>query len=328
MGLGGHVNGGILIFATFLAQLISNLILFFKIWISEGKIFFNHISLRQILNLCYRYRRFPKYAVWSGILVELSLKLPIFMIAYFFSPRELGFFVFVQTIIRAPFNLLGESISKVFFQRAASIKISNEKLSEWIETVFYFLTTFFMLPALVLSLLGEDIFNILFGSNWSQAGKYAQVLTFSILIEFITAPLGSLYNVLEKQKEALRFNILLMALRLSALIIGGFTGKILVSISIFVAADIVGRCAKFTYIFRQSQFKIARAAGIILKAFALAAPFIFCLIFCKFVLNFGAAVNIWFGVFMIIVNYFLLMHRNDLIKAIFIDHSQSSLETN
>jgi O-antigen/teichoic acid export membrane protein len=171
------------------------------------------------------------------------------------------------------------------------------------------------------------MFNFIFGSNWSEAGIYAQILAFSILVEFITAPLGSLFNVLEKQKEALQFNILLMALRLSALIAGGVTGNIFVLISIFVIADMIARSAKFTYIFRQSHFKIARATGIILKAFALAVPFIFCLIFFKFILNFGALVNIWLAVLMIMINYFLLMHRNDLIKAIFNNHSQNTLET-
>jgi O-antigen/teichoic acid export membrane protein len=327
MGLGGHVSGGILIFATLLAQFISNLFLFSKIFIFDRNFFLKHIQLREIFNVFYRYRRFPKYAVWSGILVDLSLKLPIFIIAYFFSARELGLFVFVQTIVRVPFNLLGESISKVFFQRAATIRENRENLSQWIETVFYFLTSFFMLPALILSILGEDMFNFIFGSNWSEAGIYAQILAFSILVEFITAPLGSLFNVLEKQKEALQFNILLMALRLSALIAGGVTGNIFVLISIFVIADMIARSAKFTYIFRQSHFKIARATGIILKAFALAVPFIFCLIFFKFILNFGALVNIWLAVLMIMINYFLLMHRNDLIKAIFNNHSQNTLET-
>jgi O-antigen/teichoic acid export membrane protein len=327
MGFWGSATGGILILATFIGQFIANLILYIKIWFSDGQLLRSHFELKEMFNLFYRYKQFPQYSVWSGILVDFSLKLPIFMIAYFFSTKELGFFVFVQTIVRAPFNLLGESISKVFFQKAASIKENSEKLSDYIESVFYFLTTCFMLPALVLSFLGEDIFKVLFGSNWSEAGKYAQVLIFSILIEFITAPLGNLYNVLEKQKEALRFNMLLMALRLGALIIGGFTGKILIAIVIFVAADVIGRCAKFIYIFGQTRFKIAKAVAIIVKAFALAVPFIFFLILCKYVLSFSAIVNIWFAVLIIIINYFLLIHRNGFIKTFLINHSQSTSET-
>ena len=167
--------------------------------------------------------------------MDLSLKLPVFTIAYFFPPKQLGYFVFVQTIVRAPFNLIGESISKVFFQKAASIKDNIAELSKWVENVFYFLTSFFMLPALVVSIIGNDIFNLFFGSNWKEAGIYAQILIFSVLVEFVTAPLGGLFNVLEKQKEALRFNIFMMSIRFVALVIGGLTGNIFATIALWIS---------------------------------------------------------------------------------------------
>jgi O-antigen/teichoic acid export membrane protein len=327
MGFGGYVGGGILILAAFLAQLISNLILYVKIWVSDGKFFTNHIRLKEIISLFYRYRRFPQYVVWSGILVDLSLKLPIFTIAYFFSAKELGYFVFVQTIVRVPFNLLGDSISKVFFQKAASISANVTELANWVERVFNFLTAFFMLPALVVSILGNDIFNLLFGANWSEAGLFAQILIFSILVEFTTAPLGSLFNVLEKQKEALRFNILLMALRFGALISGGLTGNILVTISVFVIADIIARCVKFAYIFRQSRFKIVKAFEIVLKAIVVVIPFIFCLILLKYVIALSALVNICVAALLVAINYFILMHKNNLMKSFFIDHYPSTQQT-
>ncbi len=259
--------------------------------------------------------------------MDLSLKLPLFTIAYFFSPKELGYFVFVQTIVRVPFNLIGESISKVFFQKAASIRDNIAELSRWIENVFYFLTSFFMLPALVVSIIGNDIFHLIFGSNWKEAGIYAQILIFSILVEFITAPLGSLFNVLEKQKAALRFNIFLMLIRFAALVIGGLTGKILMTIIIFVIADIIGRTIKFTYIFKQSSFKIDKAIGIVMKSLIFAAPFLFCMILLKYVAKFSGLANICFAVLLIIVNYFVLMHKNDFFKTYFTNRFVGMSET-
>ena len=327
MGFWGYVGGEIFIVAAVIAQFISNLILYIKIWVSNGKFFKNHIQLKEIFSLSARYRRFPQYSLWSGILVDFSLKLPIFTIAYFFSPKQLGYFVFVQTIVRVPFNLLGDSISKVFFQKAASVKGNTAELSSWIEKVFYFLTTFFMLPALVVSILGTDIFKVLFGAHWSEAGLYAQILIFSILIELITAPFGSLFNVLERQKEALRFNILLLTLRFGALIAGGLTGNILVVISIYVVADILSRCIKFAFIFRQARFEITKAFGIVFKAFLVAIPFIFCLILLKYIIAFGALANICIAVLFVATNYYILMFKNDLIRAFLIDHYPSTIET-
>ena len=321
MGFAGAVGGGILVLATFIGQLISNVTLYIKIWNSDGQLFKNHFEFRGILSLFKRYRRFPQYEIWSGILVDLSLKLPVFTIAYFFPPKQLGYFVFVQTIVRAPFNLIGESISKVFFQKAASIKDNIAELSKWVENVFYFLTSFFMLPALVVSIIGNDIFNLFFGSNWKQAGVYAQILIFSILVEFVTAPLSSLFNVLEKQQEALWFNIFMMSIRFAALVIGGLTGNILATITIFVIADILARITKFIYIFKQSSFKMDRAIGIFLKSLGLAIPFLFCLILLKFLAKFDGLANICFAVVLIAINYFVLMRKNDLFKAYLLNRS-------
>ena len=321
MGFAGGAGGGILVLATFIGQLISNVTLYIKIWNSDGQLFRNHFEFREILSLFNRYRRFPQYEVWSGILVDLSLRLPVFTIAYFFSLKQLGYFVFVQTIVRVPFNLIGESISKVFFQKAASIKDNTAELSKWVENVFYFLTSFFMLPALVVSIIGNDIFYLIFGSNWEEAGIYAQILIFSILVEFITAPLGSLFNVLEKQKEALKFNIFLMLIRFVALVIGGFTGNILATITIYVIADIIARTTKFTYIFKQSSFKIDKAFGIAMKSLGFAAPFLFCLILLKHVAKFGGMANICFAAVLITINYAVLMHKNDLFKTYLINRS-------
>ncbi|MEJ2730353.1 MAG: oligosaccharide flippase family protein [Deltaproteobacteria bacterium] len=315
MGFAGAVGGGILVLAIFIGQFISNVTLYIKIWNTDGRLFRNHFEFREILNLFKRYRRFPQYEIWSGILVDLSLKLPVFTIAYFFSPKQLGYFVFVQTIVRVPFNLIGESISKVFFQKAASLKDNTEELSKCVENVFNFLTSFFMLPALVINIIGNDIFYLIFGSNWKEAGIYAQILIFSILVEFVTAPLGSLFSVLEKQKEALRFNTFMMSIRFTALVIGGLTGNILSTITIFVIADILARTTKFIYIFKQSSFKIDRAIGIFIRTLGLALPFVLCLILLKFVAKFNGLANICFAVVLITVNYLVLMHKNNLLKT-------------
>jgi O-antigen/teichoic acid export membrane protein len=315
MGLSGYLGGSILILATFIGQLITTLIVSIKMGFSDRTFFKNSFDLKEIFNLVYRYRRFPQYEVWSGILVDLSLKLPIFMIAYFFSQKELGYFVFVQAVVRVPFNIVGESISKVFYQKATNIRDNIGEMSGWIENVFYFLTTFCMLPALIVSIIGIDIFNLVFGPNWTEAGIYAQILIFAILVEFITAPIGSLFNVLEKQKEALHFNIGLMLLRFTALVIGGLTGKILMTIFIFVIADIIGRIIKFAYIFKQSNFRTSKAFGIFVKALLCAAPFLICLIILKYAVNFSALANICCAVLLIIVNYFVMMHKNHFFKT-------------
>jgi hypothetical protein len=113
----------------------------------------------------------------------------------------------------------------------------------------------------------------------------------------------------------------MMSIRFAALVIGGLTGNIFATITIFVTADILARTTKFIYIFKQSSFKIDRAVGIFIKTLGLTLPFVLCLILLKFVTKFGVTANICFAVVLIAINYVVLMRKNDLFKAYLFNRS-------
>ena len=316
MGLCGYASGGILIGATIIGQFIANLLLWPIIWRSDKETFKAHIKIEKIILALKKFKRFPQYVIWSGLLVDFSMKLPVFFIAYFFSSKELGFFVMTQSVLKAPLNILGQAISQVFYQKAASINQNINNLSVIIENTFNFLLSFSLLPILILSVFGKDFISLLFGSNWNEAGIYAQIFSFSLLVEFSSAPMGSLFNVLGKQKEALFFNILLMLFRLLFITVGIFTGNIYYTIIFFVLGDILGRSLKFYYIFNISGFSIKKIILNLFKTLGYASPFLIIILATNFLLTSNPITILLQSTLFIIIYYFLIIKKTDIVKKL------------
>ena len=324
MGFYGYITSGVLIGAILIGQFIANLLLWTKIWSAEKRLFLDHIKLKEIVSVLKQYKQFPQYVIWSGLLVEFSLRLPVFFIAYFYSSKELGFFVLVQSLLKSPFNIFGQAISQVFFQKAASIKKDIKKLSIVVENIFYFLISLSMFPALLLCILGKDLFSLFFGPTWSEAGIYAQILSFSILVEFSSAPVSSLFNVLNKQREALFFNILLMFIRVISLFFGCLTGNIYFAILLFVIGDVIGRSLKFYYIFNISGFYTKKILSALSKIFLFALPFFICVLIAKYFFTFHTLIILLLSIVLIILNYFLNVYKIESFKSALLANFQTN----
>lgn len=234
-GFAGFTTGGSLISASLLGQLSSTFILGRQTWISENYLFKKNVSWKKIITGLKKYRKFPLIDTWSTLLNVISWQMPSFFLAFYFSPAIVGFYSLGFQLLQLPMNFIGDSISQVFFQRASKAKLSGN-LEQLVEDVFKVLVIVGMFPILIFTIIGSDLFVVIFGEIWAEAGVYAQILSLWAFMRFISAPLGTLYLVMEKQSFGLKFNIINFILRILSLVIGGYFGNarlalILLSIS-------------------------------------------------------------------------------------------------
>jgi O-antigen/teichoic acid export membrane protein len=316
LGLSGFISGAALILGSLIGQLISTLLLSINLWRTDKQFLFTNIRIKVIRDCLNQYKRFPQFVIWSGLLVSVSLKLPVFVVAYFFSPKKLGFFILVNTVLRIPLNLIGQSISQVFYQQAAAIRRDPSRLKMQTEEIFSFLVSLFVLPALLLAIVGDDLVILAFGKNWMEAGILLQILSFSALVEFVTTPLGSLFNVLDRQSEALKYNIKLMGFRLISLVVGGLTGNMVYIMVFYVIGDCIGRALKFQYIFRKVGLKVKKILWIIGVRILVSLPFVSGLAGLKYILNTQTLVNIIVAIVFIAVYFCLMITKSNLFKQI------------
>ncbi|MEI2422057.1 hypothetical protein V6O07_17395, partial [Arthrospira platensis SPKY2] len=78
-----------------------------------------------------------------------------------------------------------------------------------------------VLPSFFVFLYGSELFGFVFGENWKEAGKYAEILSLWTLFWLISSPITNLYYTLNLQKNYLIFMVFSITLRLAALFIGG-----------------------------------------------------------------------------------------------------------
>jgi lipopolysaccharide exporter len=231
-GAAGYATSGTMIGATVAGQAVVATTLGGQIWRDDRKIFFKSIRWRRMREGIIRHRKFPIFSSWSGLMNTISSSLPALMLAAFFSPAIVGFFVLGHRLLSLPMSLIGGAIAQVFFQRAAEAKHQGT-LHVVVGKTFNKLLSVGVFPLLLVMIAGKDMFAVIFGSQWETAGLYAQILVPWIIFQFISSPMSMLFSVLEMQGTSLLYNAILLATRIISLLIGGLLNNAFIALMLF-----------------------------------------------------------------------------------------------
>lgn len=223
MGFLGRNTSNSLIGASIAAQAISTSLLGAQIWHDHKRSFLSSITKKRLWYTARKYHRFPLYSSWSSLINTCSWMLPALILNAFFSSTVVGFYALGLRMLQMPLNMVSGSLSQVFFQRAKEAHDKGE-LNRITRDMFCRLLTIGTLPCLLLTILGQDIFSLVFGDQWNEAGIYAQILAPWALIWFISSPLSTVYVILEKQHLEPIIQLSIFASRTGMLLLGGFLG--------------------------------------------------------------------------------------------------------
>lgn len=207
------VNG---LVAGFLgSQLVSSILLFLKIK-KQDSIDVKEITWPRIKLIAHRYQDFPKINLFQVLIDTLQASLIVFTIKGIWGIAILGLYAFMMRILRAPLNLIGGSISQVFYQKASQTFNSEEDLYALLKKTMMSLALLGIIPFLVLLLFAPSLFSFAFGGEWFEAGVYAQLLTPWLYFNFIYSPLSQVPLILNKQKQSfvlgLVYNLIIFGL--------------------------------------------------------------------------------------------------------------------
>lgn len=230
-GIFGPASGGALIFANIAGQLASAILQFSQVCRDKAIIISKNVSLGRIKQAALKYRKFPIYSSWTGLLNTASQQMPVLAMSFFFEPSVVGYYALGLGILSLPMSLVAASVSQVFYQKACTIKANNGK--EISSKVFINLFAMGFLPFAFITLYGQELFAVVFGAQWKTAGSYAQMLSIWSLFMFIARPLSTTISVYELQKTGLVLQIILFVLRIGSVLIGGITGNPYLAVVLF-----------------------------------------------------------------------------------------------
>jgi O-antigen/teichoic acid export membrane protein len=238
-GFAGFVSGGVLIGTRILGQIVSTVVLAGQTWRDDRQLFKASIRWEKMIAGLNRHKRFPIYNTWSALMNTASQQLPTLLLAFYFSPKVVGFYALGKAVLSMPMGMLGGAVSQVFFQKASEAHARTGNLSKVVGEVFNRLVSIGIFPILLLTLIGEDLFIVAFGAQWAEAGVYMQILGLWIFFQFISSPISTLIAVLEKQHYGLFFNGVLLCTRTFSLLFGGMTGDVMFTLFLVSSTGVV-----------------------------------------------------------------------------------------
>jgi len=311
VGFAGFASGGMLIGASVIGQLVATLVLGLQIMREHLSFFKQKITTKGMIAVLKQYSNFPKYDIWSALLNNFSGSLPVFILSIYFNSAVLGYYSLGLMVLTLPLSLIGDAVAQVFFQSGAEAKnISHLKLQETVENTIKPLIFLSFFPTLLLVLIGPELFGVVFGIQWQEAGTYVRYLSVWMFIVFTDAPLSTLFVIFQKQKLNLILNILQMVARTVGLIIGAILGNALLAIILFALAGIITNLISVIYLFRLSELSLLIPARILLKYFLSSVPFILIIVFIQLIPQINTIELVIFS-FILTIIYYVLVIKND-----------------
>ena len=282
LGLFGFTSGGGLIGGASIGSMIPTFWLAKRIWRDDGKLIKRSVRWHKMIQGIKRYRKFPLYNTWSQLLNTASWQLPSLLLSSFFSPTVVGYYALGNRVLKMPMNMIGGAISRSFLPRAAEATRTNT-LPSIAEALFQRLIAFTFFPLLTLTITGKEFFIIIFGSNWADAGVFAQILSLFTFVWFISSPISNLLTVLEKQEFLLRLNVVIFTTRVFSLVVGGLLQSPFLALLLFTITGI--------FVYGYLSVKVMKLAGVSYKKtaqmigmrFAQFVPFGLILVVMKYV---------------------------------------------
>lgn len=173
--------------------------------------------------LMARYVDFPKYQIASRFLLILSQKIPLLFFATMYGVGETGNLGLAMLVVTTPVLLVGQNTSQAFYAEIAKLGRKNAlQIRTLARSLSIKLLLLSVIPVLSLMFFGKELFELVFGSQWSKGGTFAGILSIFMTTQFVSTSLIHIVSVFDRQRLYLLLNISRVALSALAFSVGYF----------------------------------------------------------------------------------------------------------
>ena len=233
LGLGFLIAGAAgLISGVIFGQLVGFLVFFIvhrKPLVSSQE----RVTWSEMKRLGRQYNLFPRYNMWQGLINNLSGAFPVFVLSSWFSTGAAGFFTFGYMILYRPVNLIANAFYQVLFQRFVEKKHDNRSLRSEALMFLKRMALAMVLPFLLSGIFFPAIFGFVFGDQWVEAGRYAQILLPWIFMVSLVMPLSFIPDLYRKQRVAMIIDFLKLLARGAGLAVGVILENVYLGLALY-----------------------------------------------------------------------------------------------
>jgi Membrane protein involved in the export of O-antigen and teichoic acid len=199
----------------------------------------------ELAQVAIAYRKFPLFALPSDAVNALSQQIPILMLSRFFGANVVGNFSFSQKILGMPLNLMSQSVSDVFRQRASADYSKLGNCKDIFNKTSKMLSALSIVPLVIIFLFAPIIFRIVFGEAWEQAGQYTRYLAPLYIFRFIISPLSYVFYIANRQDADLIGQLFLLFVSIGSMFFGFFIKSPDIAIMSFSCGYVLVYCFYF-----------------------------------------------------------------------------------
>ena len=317
-GFLGYTSGGVLIYANVFGQLVSTGVLGIQIMRDHLSFFRENISWEGMADTFRRYSNFPKFDVWSALINQISWQVPVLLLSSFFSTTIVGYYSLGMMMVTLPMSLIGGAIAQVFFQRAA-IAQHEGSLSLIFEDAYSFLIKISLFPLLLLTFIGQDLFILIFGPSWGEAGFYIQILSVWAVFFFISSPISAILSIAGKQKTGLVLSTINLITRFVSISLGGILGSATLSILFFSLSGIVMYGSTGILFMQFAGVPVQKTLKIIGRSFLIFLPAGAIMVSAK-ILKVNGTVEVFIATLLFVLYWVYLIKTDLKIREILVQH--------
>jgi len=206
------VGGGLIVSAVF-SDIINAAWLFWGCR-KRDRVLFERVRAGRVLAMGRRHGAMAATLTLSHGVGALNSRLPSFMISAFFGSTSLGFFGVAERLAVAPSLLIASAIGDVYRQRASVLYQATGRFDRLMLKTLMMTSALAFIPYSIGILYGSDIFRILLGGQWEEAGRYASIIMISGFFAFVITPIDKGAIIVGARKYIIIWHVLRLVLKM------------------------------------------------------------------------------------------------------------------
>jgi len=177
----------------------------------------HEVTRQEMRALAREYIEFPRVNAPHALAGAVQDMLTVTVLLALAGNATVGHYGLMMRVLKLPAALVGQAVAQVAYRDLASARQRGEPLAPKLRKLLVLLSALALLPSLVVLLGGPQLFALVFGKAWLEAGQYAQALAPFMFFHFIASPLGMVPLVIQRQRSAFALMVISNLLFLAAL---------------------------------------------------------------------------------------------------------------
>jgi len=158
----------------------------------KGK--WNDLGIRASIPRAVRavrgYGSFMAFVVPGQLANVASALVPVLLLGFAYGAPVAGFYSLAERVLFAPIAIVGSAVGDVYRQHAAMAYAATGHCRPLFVVTLKRLALVGFAPALALMLWGPELFALVFGEPWREAGEIARLLAVTMFFQTIATPLS------------------------------------------------------------------------------------------------------------------------------------------